>query len=163
MVIGDPLQYIAPHNHSSSLFQTKKKAAEFSSCTSTSDCQLVGLCGSAPDLIKVALFLCYLGGQRCQQHCALSSRWLLPVDKILKWDAVRVALSPDVHSLQDACVAQLHHHPLLAEAQRLPVVVGLDAADKVRLAHHHLGQQVHQGVLRTDSWPSKHMEEASRI
>lgn len=71
---------------------------------------------------------------------------------------MRVALSPDVHRLQDASVAQLHHHPLLAEAQRLPVVVGLDAAHKVRLTHHHLGQQVHQGVLRTDSRPSKHME-----
>lgn len=72
-----------------------------------------------------------------------------PVDKLFKRDAVGVALSTDVHRLQDPRVAQLHHHPLLAETQRLPVVIGLDAADKVRLAHHHLRQQVHQGVLRT--------------
>lgn len=72
-----------------------------------------------------------------------------PVDKLFKWDAVGVALSTDVHRLQDPRVAQLHHHPLLTETQRLPVVVGLDTADKVRLAHHHLRQQVHQGVLRT--------------
>lgn len=72
---------------------------------------------------------------------------LLPVDKLLEQDAVGVALPPDVHRLQDAGVAQLHHHPLLAEAQRLPVVVGFDAAHKVWLTHHHLGQQVHQGVL----------------
>lgn len=59
-----------------------------------------------------------------------------------------VALSADVHRLQDARVAQLHHDPLLGETQRLPVVVGFDAAHKVRLAHHHLRQEVHQGVLR---------------
>lgn len=58
-----------------------------------------------------------------------------------------VALSADVHRLQDPRVAQLHHHPLVAEAERLPVVVGFDAAHKVWLAHHHLRQQVHQGVL----------------
>lgn len=87
----------------------------------------------------------------------------LPVDKILKRDAVRVALSTDVHCLQDARVAQLHHHPLFAEAERLPVVVGLDAADKMWLTHDHLGQQVHQGVLRTDSRVPKRPEEALRI
>lgn len=78
----------------------------------------------------------------------------LPVDKLLKQDAVGVALSADVHRLQDPGVAQLHHHPLLAEAQRLPVIIGFDAAHKVRLAHHHLRQQVHQGVLQ------KHRETA---
>lgn len=62
-----------------------------------------------------------------------------------------VALPTDVHSLQDPGVAQLHHHPLLAEAQRLPVIVGFDAAHKVWLTHHHLRQQVHEGVLQTDN------------
>lgn len=57
-------------------------------------------------------------------------------------------MSADVHGLQDPRVAQLHHHPLLAEAQRLPVIIGLDAAYKVWLAHHHLRKQVHQGVLQ---------------
>lgn len=74
---------------------------------------------------------------------------LLPVDKLVEWDAVGVALSADVHRLQDPRVAQLHHHPLFAEAQRLPVIVRFDAAHKVRLTYHHLRQQVHQGVLRT--------------
>lgn len=74
-----------------------------------------------------------------------------PVDKLLKWDAVGVALSADVHRLQDARVAQLHHDPLPAETQCLPVVVGFDAAHKVWLAHHHLRQQVHQGVLQAHS------------
>lgn len=74
---------------------------------------------------------------------------LLPVDKLFKRDAVGVALPADVHRLQDPPVAQLHHHPLLAEAQRLSVIIGFDAAHKVRLTHHHLRQQVHQGVLQT--------------
>lgn len=74
---------------------------------------------------------------------------LVPVDKLFKGDAVGVALAADVHRLQDPGVAQLHHHPLLAETQRLPVIVGFDAAHKVRLAHHHLRQEVHQGVLQT--------------
>lgn len=75
---------------------------------------------------------------------------VLPVNKLFKQDAVGKALSPDVHCLQDPGVAQLHDHPLLAEAQRLSVIVGPDAANKVGLTHHHLGEQIHQGVLRTD-------------
>lgn len=70
------------------------------------------------------------------------------MDELFKQDAVGVALPADVHSLQDPRVAQLHHHPLLAEAQRLPVVIGLDAAHEVWLTHHHLRKQVHQGVLQ---------------
>lgn len=73
----------------------------------------------------------------------------LPVDKLFKGDAVGVALAADVYCLQDACVAQLHHHPLLAETQCLSVIIGFDAAHKVWLTHHHLRQQVHQGVLQT--------------
>lgn len=64
----------------------------------------------------------------------------LPVDKLFKQDAVGVALPADAHCLQDPRVAQLHQHPLLAEAQRLPVIVGFDAAHKVWLTHHHLRQ-----------------------
>lgn len=86
---------------------------------------------------------------RCGVEVQPLSTPLLPVDKLLEQDAVGVALPADVHRLQDARVAQLHHHPLLAEAQRLPVIVGFDAAHKVWLAHHHLRQQVHQGVLQT--------------
>lgn len=86
-------------------------------------------------------------GSRQRLARALPPAPLLPVDELLERDAVGEALAPDVHGLQDARVAQLHHHPLLAEAQRLPVVVGFDAAHKVRLAHHHLGEQVHQGEL----------------
>lgn len=73
----------------------------------------------------------------------------VPVHKLLKGDTVGVALAADVHRLQDPRVAQLHHHPLLTETQRLSAVVGFDAAHKVRLTHHHLRQQVHQGVLET--------------
>lgn len=76
---------------------------------------------------------------------------LLPVDELFKQDAVGVALPADAHCFQDPRVAQLHHHPLLAEAQCLPVIIGFDAAHKVRLTHHHLRQQVHQGVLQTHS------------
>lgn len=88
---------------------------------------------------------------RCSEHGSVLpvQTLFIPVDKLFKGDAVGVALAADVHRLQDPRVAQLHHHPLLAETQRLPVVVGFDAAHKVRLTHHHLRQQVHQGVLQT--------------
>lgn len=115
-----------------------------------------------PYLIKEPVFLCdvehgslvrhHLWGcvsmcARCRAEVLPVSTPLLPADKLFKQDAVGVALATDVHRLQDARVAQLHHHPLLAEAQRLPVVIRFDAAHKVWLPHHHLRQQVHQGVL----------------
>lgn len=84
----------------------------------------------------------------CRVEVLPVSTPLLPVDKVFKQDAVGIALPADVHRLQDPRVAQLHHHPLLAETQCLPVVVGLDAAHKVWLTHYHLRQQVHQGVLQ---------------
>lgn len=82
----------------------------------------------------------------------ISSPLPQPVDKLLELDAVGEALSADVDCLQDPGVAQLHHHPLLAKAQCLPVIVGFDAAHKVRLTHHHLREQVHQGVLWSKQW-----------
>ena len=60
---------------------------------------------------------------------------------------MRVALSTDLGGFQDSGVAQLDHHLLLVKPVGLPVVVGLDAAHKVGLAGHHLGQQIHQRVL----------------
>lgn len=89
------------------------------------------------------LVLHYLWGcvdaQRVRELQSVSTQ-LLPVDKLFKRDAVGVALPADVHGLQDPRVAQLHHHPLLAEAQRLPVIIGFDTAHKVWLTHHHLRQ-----------------------
>lgn len=76
-----------------------------------------------------------------EDGAALTSQ--LPGNKLLKQNAVGVALPADVGHLQDASVAQLHHHPLPAEAQSLSVIVGFDAADKVWLANNHLRQQVH--------------------
>ena len=76
----------------------------------------------------------------CRVEVLLVSTPLLPVDKVFKQDAVGVALPADVHCLQYPRVAQLYHHPLLAESQRLPVIIRFDAAHKVRLTHHHLGQ-----------------------
>jgi len=63
---------------------------------------------------------------------------------------VGVALAPDLGGFQNAGVAQLHLDLLPVKAVGLPVVVGLDAAHKVGLAGHHLGQQVHQRVLEGD-------------
>lgn len=115
-----------------------------------------------PYLIKEPVFLCdvehgslvlrHLWGcvsmrACCRVEAPPVSTPLLPVDKVFKQDAVGVALAADVHRLQDPSVTQLHHHPLLAEAQCLPVVIRFDAAHKVWLAHDHLRQQVHQGVL----------------
>lgn len=115
-----------------------------------------------PYLIKEPVFLCdvehgslvlrHLWGcvsmrACCRVEAPPVSTPLLPVDKVFKQDAVGVALAADVHRLQDPSVTQLHHHPLLAEAECLPVVIRFDAAHKVWLTHDHLRQQVHQGVL----------------
>ena len=66
-----------------------------------------------------------------------------------------VALPADGYGLQDAGVTQLQQHPLLAEAQRLRVVVGLDAAHKVGRSHHHLGEEIHLGVLMEEGRSSR--------
>lgn len=58
-----------------------------------------------------------------------------------------VALSSDLGSFQDASVAQLDQNLLPVELVGMAIVVGFDAADKVRLPGHHLGQEVHQRVL----------------
>lgn len=58
-----------------------------------------------------------------------------------------VALPPDLGGLQDAGVPQLNQHLLPVELVGLAVVVGLDAADKMRLSGHHLRQQVHERKL----------------
>lgn len=60
---------------------------------------------------------------------------------------MRIALPPDLGRLQDSRVAQLDQNLLPVELVGLPVVVGFDAAHKVGLPCHHLGQQIHQGVL----------------
>ena len=61
-----------------------------------------------------------------------------------------VALASDLGSFQNAGVAQLDQDLFPVEPVGLAVVVGLDAAHKVGLAGHHLGQQVHQRVLKQD-------------
>lgn len=58
-----------------------------------------------------------------------------------------VALPADLGGLQDAGVTQLDQNLLPVELAGLAVVVGFDAADKVRLSGHHLGQQVHEREL----------------
>lgn len=60
---------------------------------------------------------------------------------------MRVALPSDLGRLQDSSVPQLHQDLLSVELVGLTIVVRFDAADKVRLACHHLGQQIHQRVL----------------
>lgn len=70
-----------------------------------------------------------------------------PLDKVGKQHAVRETLSSDLGCLQHSGVTQLDQHLLPVKLIGLSVVVGFDAADKVRLAGHHLGQQVHQRVL----------------
>lgn len=64
-----------------------------------------------------------------------------------------VALPPDLGGLQDAGVAQLDQHLLPVELVGLAVVVGLDAAHKVRLSGHHLRQQVHERKLERSAGP----------
>lgn len=60
---------------------------------------------------------------------------------------MRVALPSDLGRLQDSSVPQLHQDLLSVELVGLTIVVRFDATNKVRLACHHLGQQVHQRVL----------------
>lgn len=71
----------------------------------------------------------------------------LPLNKVGKQHTVGVALPSDLGRLQHSGVAQLDQHLLPVKLVGLSVVVGFDAADKVRLPSHHLGQQVHQRVL----------------
>lgn len=63
---------------------------------------------------------------------------------------MRVTLPSNLGGLQDARVSQLNQNLLPVELVGLAVIVGFDAAHKVRLACHHLGQQVHQRVLYTN-------------
>lgn len=58
-----------------------------------------------------------------------------------------VALPSDLGGFQDAGVSQLNKNLLSVELAGLAFIVGFDAAHKVRLPCHHLGQEVHQGVL----------------
>lgn len=58
-----------------------------------------------------------------------------------------VALPSDLGGLQNSSVSQLNQDLLPVKLVGLAVVVWFDAANKVRLACHHLGQQVHQRVL----------------
>lgn len=64
-----------------------------------------------------------------------------------------VALPPDLGGLQHAGVAQLDQHLLPVKLVGLAVVVGLDAAHKVRLSGHHLRQQVHERKLQGSAGP----------
>lgn len=70
-----------------------------------------------------------------------------PLDEVGKQHAVGVTLPSDLGCLQHSGVAKLDQHLLPIKLVGLPVIVGFDAADKVRLSGHHLGQQVHQRVL----------------
>ena len=66
-----------------------------------------------------------------------------PLDEVGEGDPVGVALPADLGRLQDSGVAQLDQNFLPIKLAGLAVVVGLNAAHKVWLASHHLGQQVH--------------------
>lgn len=70
-----------------------------------------------------------------------------PLDEVGKQHSVGVTLPSDLGRLQHSGVAQLDQHLLPVKLVGLSVVVGFDAADKVWLPGHHLGQQVHQRVL----------------
>lgn len=63
---------------------------------------------------------------------------LSPLYEVCKEDTVGIALPPDLGRLQDARVAQLNQDFLPVELAGLPVIVGLDAADKMGLPRHHL-------------------------
>lgn len=56
---------------------------------------------------------------------------------------MRVTLPPYLGSFQNAGVSQLNQNLLPVKLVSLPIVVGFDAAHKVWLPCHHLGQQVH--------------------
>lgn len=58
-----------------------------------------------------------------------------------------VTLPSDLGSFQDTGVAQLNQNLLSVKLVGLAIVVGFDAAHKVRLSRHHFGQQVHQRIL----------------
>lgn len=88
--------------------------------------------------------MCVGGGGANRQSEAGVGR---PLDEVGKQHAVGEALPPDLGRLQHSGVAQLDQHLLPVKLVGLSVVVGFDAADKVRLAGHHLGKQVHQRVL----------------
>lgn len=60
---------------------------------------------------------------------------------------MRVALPSDLGCFQHSGVSQLNEDLLPVKLVGLSIVVWFDAADKVRLPRHHLGEQVHQRVL----------------
>lgn len=63
----------------------------------------------------------------------------LPFYEVSKQYAMGITLSPNFCRLQNSRIAQLYQHFLFVILVRLPVIVWLDATDKMRLAHHHLG------------------------
>lgn len=71
----------------------------------------------------------------------------IPLYEIGKQDAMRVALPSYLGGFQNTGVSKLNQNLLPVKLVGLPVVVGFDTANKVRLPCHHLRQQVHQGVL----------------
>lgn len=64
---------------------------------------------------------------------------MLPFYEVSEEYTVRVTLSADPCCLQDSCVTQLNQHFLFVKLVCLPVVVGLDAPDKMGLANDHFG------------------------
>lgn len=60
---------------------------------------------------------------------------------------MRVTLASDLGSLQNTSVSKLDQNLFTVKLVGMAIVVRLDAAHKVRLTCHHLGQKVHQRVL----------------
>jgi len=56
---------------------------------------------------------------------------------------MRESVLPDSNGLEDAGVAELAEDLVGVEEARRPCVVGLDAADELRRAAHHLLQELH--------------------
>jgi hypothetical protein len=74
-----------------------------------------------------------------------------PAEKVGKEEPMRVAQFADAHRLQDARVLHLLDDFASFELADEAVVVGLDAADKVRRAGDHFVEQVHQRVAERSS------------
>lgn len=56
---------------------------------------------------------------------------------------MRVTLASDLGSLQNTSISKLDQNLFTVKLVGMAIVVGLDAAHKVRLTCYHLGQKVH--------------------
>lgn len=61
----------------------------------------------------------------------------VPFYEVSKENTMRIALPPNSCRFQNSSVAELNQHLFFVVLVCLPIIVWLDATDKVRLANYH--------------------------